>query len=403
VWEALGDVCELVGSYNDAAAAFGSARKLEDGKDQPRLLQKEGLVRVRLGRYPSALSWFSRGMRAAEALGDVGTAARVRLQTEMANVRMRQGRFLECIALCQRAAKEAQLLGDVASESRAAYLTYLSYAETGHPDRDAAGEIARDLAVRAGDLITQANIIGSMGVDAQYEGNWDESIKLFERARELLEQAGHTVFATTMTGNIAEILCDRGQIEEAERLLRGAVRTWRAARYQLGVAYGSMHLGRTIARTGRFDEAREVLDETVALFLSLKDEGHLVETHARQAELAVFEGNGPSALPQIDEMIGRASRLGGLPPVEALLYRVKGWALAQAGDLTGSVLAFEQSLRIAKSADARFEEAMTEQALAQVLLGCGEPADDHARRAEETFSKIGVVSTPEIPLLVAAG
>jgi tetratricopeptide (TPR) repeat protein len=341
-------------------------------------------------------------MRAAAKLGRAGTAARVRIQTEMANVRMRQGRFLECIALCERAAKEAQALGDVASESRAAYLTYLSYAEIGHPDRDAAGEIARDLAVRAGDLITQANIIGSMGVDAQYAGDWDESIALFERARDLLEQAGHTVFATTMTGNIAEILCDRGQFDEAERLLRGAVRTWRAARYQLGVAYGSMHLGRTIARTGRFDEAREVLDETVALFSSLKDEGHLVETHARQAELAVFEGNGPSALPQIDEMIERAARIGGLPPVEALLRRVKGWALTQAGNVTDAMSSFEESVRIAEAADARFEAAVTRAAMADVLRSCGQPTGDLDARAREVFDQIGVIARPQVPLVVGA-
>ena len=45
---------------------------------------------------------------------------------------------------------------------------------------------------------------------------------------------------------------------------------------------------------------------------------------------------------------------------------------------------------------------MTEHAFAQVLQGCGEPADEHARRAREAFEKIGVVSTPDVPILVTA-
>jgi len=403
VWEALGDESELAASYLDAAAAFAGARKLAQPGDMPRLLMKEGLVRLRLGRYPQALRWFSRGLQASASANGSAESARIRLQIEIALVRMRQGRLRECVTLCAHAAKEAQRVADLSSEARAAMLTYQCYSEMGHPDTEQAGKDALHLAELDKDLIAQGNVIGSMGVSAHYEGDWDRALELYERARRLLEQAGHTVFATSELSNMSEILCDRGLLEEAEQHQRQAVRTWRAARYQFGVAYGTLQLGRTLGRAKRFDEAQELLNEATALFTTLKDEAHLVEAIAIEAELGVFKGEGRSLLPLIDDTIERAARIGGLPTVEALLYRVKGWALAQAGDLTGSVLALEQSLRTARSADARFEEAMTEQALAQVLRGCGEPAEDHARRAEEGFRAIGVVSTPEIPLLVTAG
>ena len=401
VWEALGDSSELAASYLDAAAAYAGARKLAALEELPRLLMKEGLVRLRLGRYPQALAWFSRGLRAAEPLDDaVAETARIRLQIEIALVRMRQGRFSECIALCARASGEAQRMGDLSSESRAAMLTYQCYSEMGHPDVEQAGRTALHLAELNKDLITQGNVIGSMGVSAHYAGDWDRALELYERARTLLEQAGHTVFATSELSNMSEILCDRGLLEEAEQAQRQAIRTWRAARYQFGVAYGTLQLGRTLARAGRFDEADLLLREADEMFTALRDEAHIVEAIAIEAEMAVLKGDGPTVLPAIDDTIARAARIGGLPTVEALLHRTKGWALAQAGDLTGAVFALEQSARIARAADARFEEAMTEEALGQILHGCGEPTVQHERRARELFEQIGVVSTPSVPLLV---
>jgi tetratricopeptide (TPR) repeat protein len=403
VSEALGDVSELAGSYVDAAGAFANARRLAPAEDQPRLLQKEGLVRVRLGRYSQALTWFTRGMRAARALGEAGTAATIRLEIEMANARMRQGRFLECVSLCARASKEAQKLGDQSSEARAALLTYQCYSELGHPDVEGSGEVALHLAKATGDLIGQANVIGSMGVDRQYQGDWVAAVEMYERARALLEQAGHTVFATTEIANIAEILIDRGLLDEAEPLLRQAIRTWRSARYQLGVAYATMHLGRTVARAQRFDDAEALLSEAAEMFETLGDEGHLVEARARLAELAVFRCDGPSVLPLIDETIQKTVRVGGLPPVEALLHRVKGAALLQLSRPEEAVAALMESIRIADAAKADFEAALSADVLAHVLRARGEPADEFERRAREAFERMSVVWTPLMPALAPAG
>ena len=401
VWESLGDSSELAASYIEAATAFANARRLSAATELARLLMKEGLVRVRLGRYSQALRWFTRGMRAAAVLDGAGDAARLRLEIEMANARMRQGRFGECIALCEAATIEARRIGDLPSEARAAMLIYQCYSETGHPDVEQAGRTALHLAEQNKDLIAQGNVIGSMGVSAHYEGEWDRALELYERARELLEQAGHTVFATSELENQAEILCDRGLLEQAEGMIRQVIRTWRAARYQFGVAYATMQLGRVEARAGRFDESDQLLRESIEMFTELKDEGHLVEAMAIEAEAAVFKGEGPSVVATIDEALDRAARVGGLPTVEALLHRSKGWALAQSGNFTAAVDALNESARVAAASNARFEAAMTEHAFAQVLRGCGEPAEEHALRAREAFEKIGVVSTPDVPMLVA--
>jgi class 3 adenylate cyclase/tetratricopeptide (TPR) repeat protein len=397
VWESLGDSSELAASYLEAATAFASARRLVRPAELPRLLMKERPVRVRLGRYTQALRWFTRGLKAAVSLDGTAATSRVRLQVEMANARMRQGRFHECIALCEKATAEARRVGDLSSEARAAMLTYQCYAETGHADVEQAGEIALQLAEQNKDLIAQGNVIGSMGISAHYEGDWDRALELYERARGLLELAGHTVFATSEISNMAEILCDRGLPDQAEPLLRQAVRTWRSARYQLGVGYGTMSLGRTLARLGRYEEASELLTEAADLFAAQGDEGNLVEARARQAELAVLRGDGPSVLAAIDDAIARAARVGGLPTVEALLHRTKGWALAQDGRATEGIDCLKEALRIAHAASARYETAMAADALAQMLRACGMPFDEYDARARELFAQLKIISTVSVP------
>jgi len=402
-WEALGDLSELTGSYADAANAFANARKVAGRNDQPRLCLKEGLVRVRLGRYPQALSWFSRGMRVAKELGKDGRAARVRLTIEMANARMRQGRFAECVALCESMSAEAEAVGDRESVARAAMLTFQCYSEMGHPDVNASGERALMLADSIGDLITQANVIASMGIDKQYIGDWDEAAAFFERARQLLERAGHTVFATSEIVNHAEILCDRGYFDEAEAGMQQALRTWRAAHYQVGVAYATMNLGRTVARLGRMDEAQALLQGAREMFDAIGDDAHMVEAQARLVELAVMQGYGPHVLETIDETLEKAAKIGGLRPVEALVHRMRGWALAQRGDTDAALEAFAESERIATTAHALFEEALAFEAIANVLGARGEPAEEQAQRAKQIFEQLGVVATPSVPLLAVAG
>lgn len=398
VWESLGDMSELTGSYIDAAAAYASARRLMTQADLPRLLLKEGTIRMRLGRYSQALSWFSRGMRAVETLGKDGKSDRARLQIEMGNARMRQGRFHECIALCGQARTDAAANGDRASVARAALLTYQCYSEVGHPETNKAGEAALELAEETGDLINQGHVTESLGVDRRYQGRWDEAIVLYERARSFLERAGHTVLAIAETVNIAEILIDRGQLQEAEPILRQSVRAWRSAHFQLGVAFGTMLLGRTMGHTGRWDEAHTLLVEARDMFEQLGDEGHLLEAQAQLSELAVLQGEGPSALQMVDQAIEKVGRIGGIPYVETLMHRVRGWALMQRGDLDSAADAFAESRRIAQKMSADFETALADDALAQVMRARGEPAEDLEREARATLERLKVISTPKVPV-----
>src|SRR5204862_94381 len=63
VYESLGDVAEVSGQYERAAAAYRTARRMAG--DRPLalvdLFRKEGWLRERSGRYSDALRWYTRG------------------------------------------------------------------------------------------------------------------------------------------------------------------------------------------------------------------------------------------------------------------------------------------------------------------------------------------------------
>ena len=104
-------------------------------------------------------------------------------------------------------------------------------------------------------------MLNNLGIEAYFEGRWDDALDLYRRSRDAKQRAGDIANAATQSNNEAEILSDQGRLDEAEALLRDALRVWSAAGYQIGVALATSNLGRAAARAGRHDEALALLEE----------------------------------------------------------------------------------------------------------------------------------------------
>ena len=59
--------------------------------------------------------------------------------------------------------------------------------------------------------------------------------------------------------NLGEIARDQGHLDEAERALTSALRTWRAAGYRSGTGYAKGMLARVAAWQHRYGDARAPL------------------------------------------------------------------------------------------------------------------------------------------------
>jgi class 3 adenylate cyclase/tetratricopeptide (TPR) repeat protein len=403
-WESLGDVSELAGRYDDAAEAYRSGRRharIPLGP-QPGLLRKEGVIRERTGRYAEALRWFTRGLAAAESIEDdaVRGVLRRELTLNYAGVRLRQGLFGECIKRSRAALDDAHDAGDLRSIAHASYLIHLAYTELRSPEREAFRGLALPIYEELGDLRGQANVLNNLGIDAYYEGRWDDALDLYRRSREARERTGDVVGAATITNNIGQIESDQGHLEEAEAAFRHARDVCRAAGYPLVAHMATCNLGRLAVRAGRLDEAETALRDALTGFEELRATDLVLEAETLLAERDLYAGDHSSALVRATETLRRTLGAEAVAHLRAQLERVRGGALLQAGDLAGARECLERGLEIARSVGASYEAALSLDLLAAVASAEEAVAEADALVVESRALRVrlGVVRVPELPL-----
>ncbi|HEX7254836.1 MAG TPA: tetratricopeptide repeat protein [Gaiellaceae bacterium] len=389
VAEALGDVSERAGRFEQAEAAYAEAATLvgDDREAESRLMMKRGVLSERAGAYDGALEWYER------ALGQAGSAGlRAELELAYAGVRHRQGRFAEAVDWAERAAAHAEEAGSVRELAHAYYLLDVAHTRLGTPD-PSYNERALPMLEEAGDLVGQANVLNNLGVAAYFEGRWEEALEAYRRSGELSRRAGDVVSGARATNNEAEILSDQGHLDDAGERFEEALRVWRAAHYPVGAALATSNLGRVAARAGRFEDAHVLLERALDEFQAIGAESFVRETRARIAECLVFAGQHGEAARLAAETLAAGD---GDPSVlEAALERTLGYAAVQARRSPDEArLHFTRSLDRARTLGADYEAGLTLKAISET-----DPDRMDARgESERILTALGVLTTPAIPL-----
>ena len=396
VWESVGDVSELAGLYADADEAYSSARKLDS---HPRLLLKEGIICERFGQYSEALSWYNRGL---DSLDSLEPDEQVRMRSELAlayaGVRVRQGEFADGADWCKRVVEEANQAADLPALAHAYYLMHLAYISNRNPDRAAFRGLALPIYEEVGDLLGQANALNNLGVDAYYEGRWQEALELYGSSKALRERIGDVVGAATITNNIGEIKSDQGYLTTAAELFEEARDVFDTSGHRMLGTLALSNLGRTAAREGRLDDALRMLSAALASFEEINAGSLVQEAKTRLAERAVFAGDPAEALRQADEILTSIEQAGGGSLQHALVYRIRGHALAQQGDLDAAHDAFLKSLEVARAADETYELALTLEAIGRLAAAREQDGSAESAEARGLLARLGVMSTPQVPL-----
>jgi tetratricopeptide (TPR) repeat protein len=151
-----------------------------------------------------------------------------------------------------------------------------------------------------------------------------------------------------------------------------------------------MNLGRLAARQGRFDEADAMLGEALEGFHEIEAASLEEEARTRIAEAAVLAGDHERAAREADiaELTGEANP----PPLLlAVLHRVRGYALLQAGREADAIEELQRSLSAARKGDALYEIALTLHALGR--LGDASAATE----AKALFELLDVAQVVEVP------
>ncbi len=326
VAEALGDVCELTGSYDRARVAYAKARRC-GGDDivRARLLRKTGVIHERLGHYSHALALYTKGRRLVTGTSDGARAERAELGLASAGICSRQGRYQDCTRFATAAAGEAELAGHLSGLAHALYLEHMMSVYLAQPEDELA---FRALAIfsEIDDLVGQGNVLNNLGIGAYYRGRWTESLDHYQASRQARVRSGDVVGAATEENNIAEILSDQGDLDSARPLFESARATWTGAGYRVGVALATSNLGRLEARAGNVGRGRELLEEALNDFRGIRSPIFIAETEVRLAECLVLEGQFAEAVARSRDLLAGFRGRPGLEQVELTTLRLLGTA-----------------------------------------------------------------------------
>lgn len=399
-YEALGEVRERAGLYREAGQAFAQARQLCDVPTcRARLMLKQARIEDTTGRSSQGLRWLSRAASLVGSLDDVqARAVRAQIHAWYGAIRISQGRFRDAVRWCERAIVDATAAGEKDALAHALYVSDWANLELGRPELATHADEILSLYDQLGDLSRQGDTYNMLGAFAYWDGRWSDAVELYERSRDMQMRAGDVVSAAIGTANIAEILADQGQLVEAEALAREAIRIFRTSRYRYMLAFTVSVLGRIESRLGRHDEAREHLDDALAMVREGGDQLEEVATLGRLAEDAVLQGRPIEAVEAVDAAFARAGSIGGSPQVEPILYRARGYARLQLGDLAGARDDLEASLAVATERGADYEAALTVRAFELLAREGGASVEaDRSGMADATFTRLGVTWVPSPP------
>jgi tetratricopeptide (TPR) repeat protein len=397
---ALGDVRYGAGLYEEAGNAFRRARRLaDDPVDIAGLCLKEAKIAHKRGLFSQALRWTTRGRQVLDNIDTTeADAPRARLKVWAGVVRYEQGRYREAMAVSEQAIEDAQRAGAQGAQARAYYLHDAARVWSGQPGTNDFSWRALAIYEELGDLREQAVVVGNLATFAYLESRWTEAVDLYHRSRETHLKTGNPVEAARAEENLGELLCDRGNLAEAEAVLGNALRVWKAADNPAECAFVQSQLGRVASRDGRYEEAASLLAEARQGFTDIGARYDALDVRTRIVENLVFQGRGEKALAEIAQTIEEAEAFG-----EGIhLARLKlmlGYALCQAGRPEEGLPHVEQTLATARDRGALYEVALGLEACARLryLLG----ADDWAEGLEEIWSiqeTLGIVSIPRVPL-----
>jgi class 3 adenylate cyclase/tetratricopeptide (TPR) repeat protein len=397
--EALGDACELTGSYDQARVAYSNSRRLCDtdaGVDRARMLRKLGVLHEREAHYSSALSCYSKGRHLLSGTTRDDATERAELNLASAGVKSRQGRYRECIGFATEAAHEAKRADHQSGLAHALYLQHMMSVYLGDPTDELAYE-SIGIFEAIGDLVGQANVLNNLGIGAYYRGRWDEALDLYERSREARLRSGDVVGASTEENNIGEIMSDQGHLESARPMFASARTTWQAARYRIGEALATSNLGLLIARSGEVKRGRELIEQALGIFREINSQIYVAETQLRLASCSLLDGDLDTAVTEAHLLLHAVRGKPGLEQVEVSALRVlaTAGALAENKDGSGSpdsqaMELLDEAIERAISMEAVYEAAIGLATRAALTSHSGDKSADDLVHAHEIFDRLGV-------------
>lgn len=367
----LGDVAEHAGELEASLDAYRRALKLAGNEPLVRseLLYSRATAKERMRALGGAMRDLKAALRLLAPL-EVAASARMRarLETTVAWVLYGQDRLHRALAQARSAATLCRAVDERHSLGSALMIIDLcELAVTGPGDGQHMKE-ALDLFAAEGDLRMQASVKANLGFLCAVAGRWQEAKVWLDDARAEFGRIGDVIRSADPALNLGEMLVKQRRYDEAEPVLRDAIRLLRSTHFKEGVNRGEIQLARILIE-------REALEEAESMLSRVQREFDQAGQHLAALEAAAVRASGKRRAGAPGEalaLIDRATRVAGdewvvLRPVTAC---ERSLALADLDRVDEALAEARLGLDAARTQGLLYEEALLLEILA--ALGAGE-------------------------------
>lgn len=396
IWTVLGDVREQAGLFGEALEAYRRASSLrrDDVIETAELLLRRARSNERAGAYGAALRETAIAHRLIEQSPDVRAGALgARLLAFRAVVRQAQEHPREALRAARRAVDAATSADEPSALARAYGVLDWAHLMTGRPDLAVHGSEALRIYEELGDLSGQAVVTGNLGAQAYFDGRWTDAVDLYERSRRAFLQTGNAVQAAITGANVGEVLVSQHRLTEAEPVLRDAARVLRASNFADGATFAEIQLARLLCERGDLDDAVRLLVAVHDELAALRMFGSALEAAVHLADCRRLLGDPGSALDLLAEAEARAGDEAEL--LAAQVARVRTLALLDQGDPAEALATVTVGIDTVRAQGLDYEMVLLLNAKLQVLDALEQdPDDDDLRQIAQVTTALALDSGP---------
>lgn len=323
-WEAEAMAKEALHGLTGGAAGYGATHK----SAVARLLISLGGAERRLGRMADAETRTQQAIRLAQEARDEKIYALG--LTSLGNLFLEMGRNGEALELLGKAIEWYGRVDDLPNEMLACNSLGVIHKALGdNASAREAYERCRALALRVGHQRALAYTINNLGVVADEDGDPVLALTYFQEALTGFQTLGEARMIGMVSSNIGNIFLDRKELVQAEKWYQSGLQAIADTGEQSVRALLLLGLGSCLRSQARWDEAEQVLAQSLAISRGLKDPAQEAFAETYLARVASERGDAAQA----QRRLYRAFTVAADSPT-VLLEALAEWAIV-AIDLLG--------------------------------------------------------------------
>jgi tetratricopeptide (TPR) repeat protein len=403
VQQAMGDAWYRAGEFAKASEAYTHARPLvaSDRLTDGGLLLKLSHVEEKLGNYAAALRWTERARDSSELSGPEAARQTARSSAWYATLLQAEGRTTEALEWTERTLKEAEAADDAEATADAFFVMGWAYGDRARQGGAPLAEVGAEQVMkrsleayqRAGNVVREAEVLGTLGVICQWEvaGRGPELLRTRSRGGAEDRQRRERRRDTRQHGRA---LTERGEWAQASDAAGNAPREGGAVSLLPG-PLPSAPRARVAARAA--STRRSPASKRPGELSPCGRREDLPGRRCPHRRVPHRDGQARGG-PRAGERDAGNATDQWVASVVPLLERIQGHALLRQGDLWGARDALEASPRFGAERKDHFEATLTILAIELDRLEGVEPPGEMVTETRTLLANRKVRAVPPVPL-----